>query len=117
MLQESFSNCERGGEGMVEETIKTIKETENEAEEIIKKADATCTTLLEEAEASAKEMKEKAETQAKEKAQAALNAAKEAGEHSMQEALGQVEGEIADLKKAAETKEAEAIAAVIAGLV
>ena len=28
---------------MVEETIKTIKETENEADEIIRKADATCT--------------------------------------------------------------------------
>lgn len=32
---------------MVEETIKTIKETENEADEIIRKADATCTEILE----------------------------------------------------------------------
>ena len=28
---------------MVEETIKTIKETENKADEIIRKADTTCT--------------------------------------------------------------------------
>ena len=34
---------------MVEETIKTIKETENEADEIIRKADATCTEILEKA--------------------------------------------------------------------
>ena len=34
---------------MVEETIKAIKETENEADEIIRKADATCTEILEKA--------------------------------------------------------------------
>ena len=34
---------------MVEETIKTIKETENEAVDIISKADATCTETLEKA--------------------------------------------------------------------
>ena len=39
---------------MVEETIKTIKETENEAEEIVRKADAECTGILEEASAKAK---------------------------------------------------------------
>ncbi len=35
---------------MVDETIKTIKETENEADEIIRKADATCTEILEKAQ-------------------------------------------------------------------
>ena len=39
---------------MVEETIKTIKETENEADEIIRKADATCTEILEKAVREAK---------------------------------------------------------------
>ena len=34
---------------MVEETIQTIKETEREAEEIIKDADARCAGILEEA--------------------------------------------------------------------
>ena len=43
---------------MVEETIKTIKETENEADEIIRKADATCTEILEKAVREAKEIKE-----------------------------------------------------------
>ncbi len=102
---------------MVEETIRTIKETENDAEEMIKKADATCTTILEDAERSAKEMKEKAETQAKEKALSVLDTAKEAGKASVQKVLAQVEDEIAALKKAAGAKEAEAIQAVIADLV
>lgn len=64
---------------MVEETIKTIKETENEAEEIVRKADAECTGILEEASAKAKEIKEQAEADAKAKAEASLKAAKEIG--------------------------------------
>ena len=56
---------------MVEETIKTIKETESEAEEILKAADVTCTSILEKAAASANEIKEQAEEKAKEKAKAA----------------------------------------------
>ena len=42
---------------MVEETIKTIKETENEAEEIVRKADAECTGILEEASAKPRRSK------------------------------------------------------------
>lgn len=49
---------------MVEETIKTIKETESEAEEILKAADVTCTSILEKAAASANEIKEQAEEKA-----------------------------------------------------
>lgn len=63
---------------MVEETIKTIKETESEAEEILKAADVTCTSILEKATVSANEIKEQAEEKAKEKAKAALSAAKDA---------------------------------------
>ncbi len=42
---------------MVEETIKTIREAEQEAEELVKKADETCTEILEQAEAEAKTIK------------------------------------------------------------
>ena len=86
---------------MVEETIKTIKETENEAEEIVRKADAECTGILEEASAKAKEIKEQAEADAKAKAEASLKAAKEIGEKSTMEALADVEKEIASLREAA----------------
>ena len=43
---------------MVEETIKTIKETENEAEKIIKEAAAESTGILEKAAASAGELRQ-----------------------------------------------------------
>ena len=55
---------------MVEETIRTIKETENEAEGIIKKADAACTEILEKAKAEAAQMVGRAEADAKAKAAA-----------------------------------------------
>ena len=77
---------------MVEETIKTIKETESEAEEILKAADVTCTSILE-------------------------KAAADAGDISTREALARVDEEIAELKKAAQAKEKEAIDSVIAELV
>ena len=67
---------------MVEETIKTIKETENEADEIIRKADATCTEILEKAAREAKEIKEQAVANAKKQAEADLLQAKEEGEVS-----------------------------------
>ena len=102
---------------MVEETIKTIKETESEGEEILKAADVTCTSILEKAAASANEIKEQAEEKAKEKAKAALSAAKDAGDISTREALARVDEEIAELKKAAQAKEKEAIDSVIAELV
>ena len=43
---------------MVEETIKTIREAEKEAGELVKKADETCTEILENAAAEAKTIKE-----------------------------------------------------------
>ncbi len=107
----------RGGEQMVEETIRTIKETENEAEGIIKKADAACTEILDNAKAEAAEMVGRAEAEAKSEAAAALEAAKEAGRKSEQEAMDSVEKEIATLKKDALAKESEVVSAVIEELV
>ena len=66
---------------------------------------------------SANEIKEQAEEKAKEKAKAALSAAKDAGDISTREALARVDEEIAELKKAAQAKETEAIDSVIAELV
>ena len=83
---------------MVEETIKTIKETENEADEIIRKADATCTEILEKAAREAKEIKE----------QAVANAKKQASEKTEQETEA--------LKALAQGKEEEAVSAVIKAL-
>ena len=107
----------RGGEQMVEETIRTIKETENEAEDIVKKADAAYTEILEKARAEAAEMVSKAEAEAKAKAAADLDAAKEAGRKSEQEAMDSVEKEIASLRNDALSKESDVVSAVIAELV
>ncbi|MFR3392566.1 MAG: hypothetical protein ACLTT1_19870 [[Clostridium] scindens] len=91
---------------MVEETIKTIKETENEAEEIVRKADAECTGILEEASAKAKEIKEHAEADAKAKAEASLDVQqRNCGQKTTMEALAEVETQIASLREAALAKE------------
>ena len=102
---------------MVEETIKTIKETENEAEEMIKKADAQCTDILEQASVEAKELKEQAEMDAKAEAQAALAAAKEAADHLTKQKAVEVEQENAAMRDAALGKEKEAVQAVMQALV
>ena len=54
---------------MVEETIRTIKDTECEADKAMKEADAACAEILEKADASAGRIKEEAEAKAKENAQ------------------------------------------------
>ena len=57
------------------------------------------------------------EAKAKENAQFAMNEAKKAGEEAVKDALQKVDEEIVSLKREAGSKEAEAIAAVIAQLV
>ena len=85
---------------MVEETIKTIKETESEAEEILKAADVTCTSILEKAAVSANEIKEQAERKQKKRRKRRLAAAKEAGDYFYAEkALARVDEEIAAIEK------------------
>ncbi len=102
---------------MVEETIKTIKETECEAENVLKEADVKCAAILEDAGKKADSLKYLAEADAKKKAQEALELEKKAGEKSIQDALAGVESEISVLKEAARAKESEVISAVIAELV
>ena len=99
---------------MVEETIKTIKETENEADEII--ADATCTEILEKAVREAKEIKEQAVANAKKQAEADLLQAKEEGEVLKKQASEKTEQETEALKALAQGKEEEAVSAVIKAL-
>lgn len=102
---------------MVEETIKTIRETESEAEAILKEAEDRCAAILGEAENESREMKAQAEAVAKEKARSALDSERQIGEQSIQDALAEVESDIAVLKENARAKESEVISAVIAKLV
>ena len=96
---------------MVEETIKTIKETENEADEIIRKAE-----ILEKAAREAKEIKEQAVANAKKRAEADLLQAKEEGEVLKKQASEKTEQETEALKALAQGKEEEAVSAVIKAL-
>ncbi len=102
---------------MVEETIKTIKETEDEAERMIREADEKSAAILEEARKEAESLKNQSETDAKNKARVILDMEKQAGERSIQDALAGVEKEISVLKEKARAKESEVISAVIAELV
>lgn len=102
---------------MVEETIKTIKETEAKAEEIIKNAEAKSAEILEKAAKDAKQLKSQAVTEANTKADADMKAAIEIGERDASEALADVEAEIQKLREAAKSKEDETIASVIADLI
>lgn len=102
---------------MVEETIKAIRETEREAEELLKAAGEQCGAILDEAQAQAKNLKEETKVQAQEKAKAALDMEKKIGEDSIQAALAEVESEAKTLKEGAKAKEGDVIAAVIAELV
>ncbi len=102
---------------MVEETIKTIRETEEEAERLVKEADERCAVILEDARKEAGRLKSQAEADAKEKSRKALDAEMEIGEKSIKDALAGVEGDIEVLKENARAKESEVVAAVIAELV
>ena len=104
------------GEKMVEETIKAIKETENEADEIIRKADATCTEILEKAAREAKEIKEQAVANAKKQAETELFQVKEEGETLKKKACEKTEQETEALKALAQGKEEEAVSAVMKAL-
>lgn len=102
---------------MVEETIKTIKETECEAERMMREADEKCAAILDNAGKEVDRLKYQSETDAKNKAQAILDMEKQAGEKSIQDALAGVEKEISVLKEKARAKESEVISQVIAELV
>ncbi len=100
---------------MVEETIKTIKETENEADEIIRKADATCTEILEKAR-EGKRDKRAGCSKCKETGRSRSLQAKEEGEVLKKQASEKTEQETEALKALAQGKEEEAVSAVIKAL-
>jgi vacuolar-type H+-ATPase subunit H len=107
----------RGGETMVEETIRLIKEAETEAEKIVLKAEDTAREILENAKSEVEALEKQNETVAREKAKISLEAAKKAGDSAYNEALAGVESEILALKALATQKEGEAVQEVIAQLV
>ncbi len=102
---------------MIEETIRAIRETESQAESLVKKADEDCAAILADARAEAERAKAMAQMEANDNANALFAAEREAGERAAREALDETEKDISVLKSNAKAKEGEVISAVIAELV
>ncbi len=84
---------------MVEETIKTIREAEKEAGELVKKADETCTEILENAAAEAKTIKENASKESATRRRKHSQVRQSAHEKTMQRSIGNVAAQIALWRK------------------
>lgn len=102
---------------MVEETIKEIRKTEQEAEEIAANAKSQGAQILQRAKQETERAKATMIENAQEKAKANREAAQAAGERRLAEALKSAEKEIAEIKRTAKEKEKQAVQAVIESLI
>ena len=102
---------------MVEKTIKEIRETEQQADDIIAEAKSRREKLLENARKEAENLESGMIEQAQDAAKKACRAAQAAGKETIEEALRDVGTEIAEIKEAAKSREKEAVDAIIESLV
>lgn len=98
---------------MVEETIRSIRETEKKADEIIREAEAKSLAIREEAGVNAAKVTEELISAARAKALAMAEQAKENGDRAEAEAMAETEKEISGLKASAMKREKEAVDLVI----
>ena len=115
IIHSNIKLCE-GGDTVVEETIREIRKTEQEAEEITAHAKGQGTQLLEQTRQETEQAKAAMIEQAQEKAKAARETAQAAGERRLAEALESAEREIAEIRKTAKEKEEKAVQTLIARL-
>lgn len=101
---------------MIQETIKAVKEAEAKAQQKIKDASVRAQSIISEAEKEAENIIRKSETAAGEQAASDMKAAKERAHSTENTVVGQVEEELAALKKKAESKHEQAIQAVMDSL-
>lgn len=106
-----------GDDNMVEETIQTIRETEQKANAIVKEAEAKSQEILAEASKKADAIREESRRAAKAAFDAAMEEAKTQGVLTQDKASADIEKEVQALKELALGREEEAIQLVIAGLV
>ncbi len=102
---------------MVEKTIKEIRETEQQADDIIAEAKSRSEKLLENARKEAENLESGMIEQAQDAAKKACRVAQDAGKETLEEALRDVGKEIAEIKEAAKSREKEAVDAIIESLV
>lgn len=116
IIHSNIKLCE-GGDTVVEKTIKEIRETEQQADDIIAEAKSRSEKLLENARKEAENLESGMIEQAQDAAKKACKAAQNAGKETLEEALRDVGKEIAEIKVAAKSREKEAVDAIIESLV
>ena len=102
---------------MVEETIRTIRETEKKADQIVEESGRQGEKLLAEAEEKAVGLKEEAVRKAKKEAEAAAETEEAKAAEAEAQASRALEEEIGRLKASAREKERAAVDYVISHLV
>ena len=98
---------------MVEETIRSIRETEKKADEMVKAAQEKSREMMDDAKAQASSTAEAILKDARDKALEVSERAKEAGKQAEAAALAETEKEAQNLKTSALGREKEAVDLVI----
>ena len=106
----------KGGEKMLDETLKSVKEAEATAA-VLQKAEEKSGSIVEEAKAKAKTMKAETENRIRTQRQDAEDAFVKDNETQLSDAEAQALKEVDALKQLIEPKRADAVKAVIASLV
>lgn len=110
---EAEINGKGGGQTMVEETIRTIRETERQAQKIVEDAQAERERILAEAKERSGQIRDEIIEKAKAEANAKAKQAEEAAGELEQEARAAIAAETEKLKRSAGEKKKEAVEAVV----
>lgn len=102
---------------MVEETIRVIRETEAQADALVKEADVRCSEMLEKAAKDAADYRAEELKAMKQQAERAMEDARQEGTRLLEKAQTEIEQEVKLLKETALTKEDEAVGLVISQLI
>lgn len=118
MIQFVYRNwLERGGDQVIQETIRAVKEAEAKAQQKVSDASVCAQGIIREAEKKAGEMISKAEAAAAEAAAADMEAAKARAQGEENTVGEQVEEELEALRKKADANREQAIQAVMDSLI
>lgn len=101
---------------MVEETIRTIRETEKQAQEIVENACKESERIRKEAEERSGQIREEIIRNAREEAETVMEQANVSGDESVREAEAVIRNDTNRLKTSAKEKEKEAVETVISML-
>ena len=116
-LRKQKSAGKGGAHIMVEDTIRSIRETEEQADEIVREAEQKSREILAKAEKRAEKASEEILSRAKSEALMTAEQAKTGGERSVEDAEAETEKVVRVLKESALLREKEAVDLVISMLV